>query len=278
MGFEFDVVHDVCELEFWGRRVPDEPRIPLFRTRTGPWAPYRPTKAEEALFTSSGSEPPPPSTTTSPHLDGRSGACPYPTEPDVVLAYALTLTGSCRAHRGIYPIRCAASNLGHHASDFVAFLTWVRTLRRRSAEEGGGLADGSGLDDDYPARQHVPPGDFYPPGLYAAERPTLIDSDAQQVAEMSVRYSIMTYTYNMGRCLYRTRRGYLGTGPAAVQRGDVVCVFMGGAVPFILRPRQKGDGYTLIGDAYVHGIMDGELVRDWEDGKAELDLREFHIH
>ncbi|KAK8040034.1 hypothetical protein PG993_008445 [Apiospora rasikravindrae] len=254
-GFEFDVVHDVCELEFWGRRVPDEPRIPLFRPRTGPWAPYRPRKADSS---SPDSEPlSSPSSIESP-LDGRSSACPYPTEPDVVAAYALTLTGSCRAHRGIYPIRCAASNLGHHAADFVAFLT--------------------GLDDAYPARRHVPPGDFYPPGLYAAERPTLIDFDDQAVAEMSLRYSIMAYTYNMSRCLYRTRRGYLGTGPNAVQRGDIVCVFMGGAVPFILRPRQKGNGYTLIGDAYVHGIMDGELVRDWEEGKAELDLREFHIH
>ncbi|KAK8135006.1 Heterokaryon incompatibility protein 6 [Apiospora sp. TS-2023a] len=236
-GFEFDVVHDVCELEFWGRRVPDEPRIPLFRTRTGPWERYRPRKANNDDYSSSSSESDSP-------LDGNN--CPYATEPDIIAAYAMTLTASCREYRGIYTIRCAESNRPHHAADFVAFLTWARTLRRRN-----------------------PPSDFYPPGLYSADRPTLIDTDSQEVKDMSRRYSIMAWNYNMSRCLYRTRRGYLGTGPHSVQRGDVVCVFMGAAVPFILRPRGDGDdGYTLVGDAYVHGVMDGELVKDWEEGKG----------
>jgi hypothetical protein len=31
---------------------------------------------------------------------------------------------------------------------------------------------------------------------------------------------------------------------------------MGGSVPYILRPID--DYYQLIGDAYVHGVMDGE--------------------
>lgn len=267
-GFEFDVVHDVSELEFWGRRVPDEPRIPLFRTRTGPWGRYRPRKADDDSALQS--------KTVSP-LEGSN--CPYPTEPAVIAAYAMTLTASCREYSGIYTIRCAESNHAHHAADFVAFLTWARTLQRRSIDDGGGLADGSGLDDSYPQPQQIPPGDFCPPGLYAAERPTLIDADSQEVRDMSRRYSLMAWNYNMSRCLYRTRRGYLGTGPQSVQRGDIVCVFMSAAVPFILRSRGDGDdGYTLVGDAYVHGIMDGELVKDWEEGKAELDLREFRIH
>ncbi|KAK7978409.1 hypothetical protein PG988_005899 [Apiospora saccharicola] len=276
MGFEFDVVHDVCELEFWGRRVPDEPRIPLFRTRTGAWARYRPRRAGNDTAASAAAA------SSSPPLEGKN--CPYPTEPDVIAAYAMTLTASCREYRGIYTIRCAESNQPHHAADFVAFLTWARTLQRRSPDDGGGgggggLADGSGLDDSYPQPQQIPPGDFYPPGLYAAQRPTLIDTDSQEVKDMSRRYSIMAWNYNMSRCLYRTRRGYLGTGPHSVQRGDVVCVFMGAAVPFILRPRGDGDdGYTLVGDAYVHGVMDGELVKDWEEGQAELDLREFRIY
>ncbi|KAK8006047.1 heterokaryon incompatibility protein-domain-containing protein [Apiospora marii] len=287
-GFEFDVVHDVSELEFWGRRAPpDEPHIPLFRTRTGPWARYRPRKAEDDNTVVKSLPPSPsepgssaPASSASP-LEGNN--CPYATEPEVVAAYALTLTASCREHRGIYTLRCPESARAHHAADFVAFLTWARTLRRRrDPEDGAGGGGGVGLllTDDDSSSDPIPPGDFYPPGLYAAERPTLIDADSREVRDMARRYGDMAWNYNMNRCLYRTRRGYLGTGPHRVQRGDVVCVFMGAAVPFILRPRGDDgeEGYTLVGDAYVHGIMDGELVKDWEEGKAELDLREFHIH
>ncbi|KAL2203444.1 hypothetical protein CC79DRAFT_1056587 [Sarocladium strictum] len=263
-GFEFDVVHDVSEVEFWGHRLPDRPRIPLFRTRTGPWAPYQPRKADDRQ-----ASPPAPDITppvnASWHL--LADNCPYATEPEVVAAYALTLTSGCRADNGIFPIRCTTSTVGHHLGDFVAFLTWVRSLRR--------AADGE-TNTEY--GHNVPPGDFYPPGLYAADRPTLTDADADETADMSLRYSIMACHYSMNRCFYRTRRGYLAMGPNDLQQGDVVCVLMGGAVPFILRPRGDGDGYTLIGDSYVHGIMDGELVQAWEEAAGDFAHREFRIH
>jgi hypothetical protein len=79
------------------------------------------------------------------------------------------------------------------------------------------------------------------------------------------------------RCMYRsflvTERGYLGLGSRnTVALQDYVCVLRGGAVPFILRKR--GDGYWgLVGEAYVHGIMDGGFVR----GAKKEDLRVFRI-
>lgn len=225
-GLSFDIVHDVCGLESWGPRLPSTPRIPLF-TPAEPWAPYD---------------------LTSP---------PYASKPDVVAAYSMALTASCRAYEGFYAIRCAPENYAHHAADFVAWLTWIRTLQRTP--------------------QNTPHQNFYPPGLYSPDQPTLIDTAEAELTDMSLRYSLMTYNYNMGRSLVRTSRGYLGTAPNDVQKGDVVCIFMGAAVPFILRPRDAVDGgYTLIGDAYIHGIMDGELVSDWDDAKQNL--RDFDIH
>jgi hypothetical protein len=41
--------------------------------------------------------------------------------------------------------------------------------------------------------------------------------------------------------------------------GDVVCIILETTAPFILRARPE-DRYTLICEAHVHGIMDGELM------------------
>jgi hypothetical protein len=56
-----------------------------------------------------------------------------------------------------------------------------------------------------------------------------------------------------------TRKGYFLTiSQGKIEAGDVVCVLLGGSVPYILRP--VDDYYILIGEAYVHGIMDGEVL------------------
>ncbi len=45
-----------------------------------------------------------------------------------------------------------------------------------------------------------------------------------------------------------------------MKAGDVVCLLRGGDVPFVLRRLSSGNGcYQLIGEAYVHGIMQGEI-------------------
>ena len=53
--------------------------------------------------------------------------------------------------------------------------------------------------------------------------------------------------------------GYMGIGPPCMRPGDSICVFLGGNVPWIAR--QEGPEYILIGECYVHGIMDGELMQ-----------------
>jgi hypothetical protein len=46
--------------------------------------------------------------------------------------------------------------------------------------------------------------------------------------------------------------------PPQSKVGDTLCVPIGGQVPLLLRPRSGDDElYELIGEAYVHGIMDG---------------------
>jgi hypothetical protein len=72
------------------------------------------------------------------------------------------------------------------------------------------------------------------------------------------------------RKFFRTKGGYMGLGPKGMRVGDIVFVLDGGNTPFLLRPKGQRiipeqdarDIYELVGDCYVHGIMDGEAVGD----------------
>lgn len=62
----------------------------------------------------------------------------------------------------------------------------------------------------------------------------------------------------------------MGLGPETCREGDLVCVLMGCSVPVILRPVVGSEGtYNFVGEAYVHGLMDGEAVVMLEDGELE---------
>lgn len=65
--------------------------------------------------------------------------------------------------------------------------------------------------------------------------------------------------------LCRTANGYLAWIPPQAHSGDYICIFAGATCPFVVRERPEGD-YTLVGSAYVHGIMDGEAL-DFEGFK-----------
>jgi Heterokaryon incompatibility protein (HET) len=82
-----------------------------------------------------------------------------------------------------------------------------------------------------------------------------------------------SYAMNTRRCSNRrlavTEDGRFALVPQFAQMGDVCCVFLGMVTPFILRPtaRQNDDRYYhLVGEAYIHGIMRGELVDKLDRG------------
>ncbi|KIN02564.1 hypothetical protein OIDMADRAFT_160053 [Oidiodendron maius Zn] len=51
---------------------------------------------------------------------------------------------------------------------------------------------------------------------------------------------------------------YLGIGPCDTEPGDLVFIPLGSDVPYVLRRNNEDDKLRLIGEAYLHGIMDGE--------------------
>ncbi len=53
-------------------------------------------------------------------------------------------------------------------------------------------------------------------------------------------------------------KGYVGLAPNHSLPGDKICLIFGAIVPYVLRAREEG--FQLVGEAYVHGIMDGEAM------------------
>ena len=75
------------------------------------------------------------------------------------------------------------------------------------------------------------------------------------------------------RKLFVTGKGYVGVVPPGSGVGDEICIFRGSQTPSVIRERKTEghvDGgvdeksYTLVGECYVHGMMDGEM---WSLGK-----------
>ncbi|KAH7153104.1 heterokaryon incompatibility protein-domain-containing protein [Dactylonectria macrodidyma] len=69
-----------------------------------------------------------------------------------------------------------------------------------------------------------------------------------------------------------TTSGLFFIGPEMMERGDVIAVLYGAKTPIALRKRPDDDGWTLVGECYVHGIMNGEALED-----DELEEEEFTI-
>jgi hypothetical protein len=75
-----------------------------------------------------------------------------------------------------------------------------------------------------------------------------------------------------GRKFAITEKGYMALVPPLSQVGDKVCILFNMDVPFILRqvPESVSMHYQIVGESYVHGIMDGEAC---EDESVEVNFR-----
>lgn len=76
----------------------------------------------------------------------------------------------------------------------------------------------------------------------------------------------MQYLYGLRPFI--SKHGYVGLAPEHAMRGDRICLIFGAIMPFVLR-RVPGRGFEIVGEAYVHGVMDGEAM------EMGLDVEEF---
>lgn len=75
------------------------------------------------------------------------------------------------------------------------------------------------------------------------------------------------------RAFVGTAHGLVALAPRRVNPGDLIITPFGSSTPFVLRP--AGDAYTLLGDAYVHGIMHGEMLKLHEERPEDFKAETF---
>ena len=63
----------------------------------------------------------------------------------------------------------------------------------------------------------------------------------------------------------------MGMLPQASDEGDIVCIISGGKTPFVIRPDGNG-AYRLVGECYLHGLMNGEFMDQPDWGKNIKDI------
>jgi len=66
----------------------------------------------------------------------------------------------------------------------------------------------------------------------------------------------------LNRRMIRTAQGYIGLASGAARVGDLLSICKGSGVPLVLRRFENSDRWELVGDSYVHGIMQGELFEE----------------
>ena len=78
------------------------------------------------------------------------------------------------------------------------------------------------------------------------------------------------FHYAQCRRLAYSTNGYMALVSHQAKEGDLIYALFGGSVLYTLRP--KGDQFILVGECYVHGLMDGEAMQFLETGQAVIEV------
>lgn len=116
------------------------------------------------------------------------------------------------------------------------------------------------------------------PGMLANIPGVTVSSyNTEEVLGLSRRWNfgVNFKHYGTNRRFFISATGYYGLGPSCMEKGDVCAILFGGDVPFILRPTGISGRFRLVGEAYMHGAMYGEVAKKWEHrgvayGKTEV--------
>ena len=87
-----------------------------------------------------------------------------------------------------------------------------------------------------------------------------------------LRWPLPSFQHRCGAIVDRrfvlTRKGYMGVASQSTQVDDCVALFKGSTIPLVIR--QMETSWTFIGDAYVHGMMNGEAFEEGQCHKMDI--------
>jgi hypothetical protein len=63
----------------------------------------------------------------------------------------------------------------------------------------------------------------------------------------------------------------MGLTSDGVAESDVICVLFGVQVAYCLKKEGETEDYELVGEAYCHGIMGGEAMKDLSEWKYTVE-------
>jgi hypothetical protein len=97
-------------------------------------------------------------------------------------------------------------------------------------------------------------------------------TDDEEQRERALFHDDLVNSEDYRFCL--TERGFMALIPDTALEGDILCILYGSNYPHTLRPVLENENtYQVIGNAYVHGFMDGEVL-EWRD-KGKLEEKKF---
>jgi len=106
---------------------------------------------------------------------------------------------------------------------------------------------------DYCLHHLTPTGDINTNRLIAVS-----EGESSLVVEFLQR--VQSVIWNR-KFLVSKEKGWIGLAPMATQVDDIICILYGCSVPVVLRPYDQTAGlFQLVGECYVHGMMDGEAI------------------
>lgn len=97
----------------------------------------------------------------------------------------------------------------------------------------------------------------------AVQNPSVRDTIMAALNDLEAHsrpYSLCFVDRSLNSRLYATSRGYLGQGPRRTAPDDEIWVLEGAKVPYVLHRVPGTDRCVLVGETYLHGFMNGEVV------------------
>lgn len=90
---------------------------------------------------------------------------------------------------------------------------------------------------------------------------TFSDAEQRRLAE----FILFNISFARGRTICFTEDGRICLAPGHSQCGDIVTLFLGGPTIYVLRPKEEK--FQYVGDAFIYGVMNGELLDTpgWEE-------------